>query len=268
MVEYIVFFVKKEHGVVFHAKRVFFRRVFLLLLSALALVCSPVYGVQVDRGFQNYEKDRQNLREINQKFYVRRAHEGHPGAQFNLGLLLLSNSFHHKQTALSWITKASDQNYAPALHIKGLMAIEDKWPGLNVVEGRKYLAKAAQLGFKPSHINLAKSLVFQSPVDKNLALEWLRKGARLKDSKCMAMLGKAYDVHGFIGERPSTAYFWYTLAWFNRNKSVKQALIRLAQQLTQQERVKVGFLLESHYELPLKVIEHENAKIFPYELNS
>ena len=85
MVEYIVFFVCKEHSVVFHAKRVFFRRVFLLCLSAMALVFSPVYGREITQDFQKYESYKQNLRQINQKFYISRAHEGDPGAQYNLG---------------------------------------------------------------------------------------------------------------------------------------------------------------------------------------
>ena len=98
---------------------------------------------------------------------------------------------------------------------------------------------------------------------KNLAMEWLRKGARLRDSECMAMLGKAYDFRGFINERPASAYFWYTLAWFNRNKTIKPQLTRLATQLSREERIEVGFLLESHFELPLEVIESEFGKVFP-----
>ena len=263
MVKYIVFFVCKEHSVVFHAKRVFFRRIFLLCLSAMALVFSPVYGREITQDFQKYESYKQNLREINQKFYTSRAYEGDPGAQYNLGLLLLTNSSELKQKALEWISKAASQHYAPALHTKGMMATQSKWPGLDINQGRKYLAEAAQSGYRPSHLALANSLVFQSPVMKNLAIEWLRKGARLKDNKCMAMLGRAYDLRGFMNERPANAYFWYTLAWFNRNKSIKTSLIRLASQLSKEERDNVGFLLESHFELPLEVIEYEHGQIFP-----
>ena len=215
-------------------------------------------------GYSETSKQRssseKNLKEVD---LLENANKGDPKAQYNLGLLLLSNSEESLNNARDWISRAASQNYAPALHTKGNMAIQGIWPGLNVINGRKYLAKAANIGHRPSHITLAKSLVFQSPVMKNLAIEWLRKGARLKDNQCMAMLGKAYDIRGFMNERLANAYFWYTLAWFNRNKSIKTKLIRLGSKLSMKERNQVNFLLESHFNVPIEIIEHEHGKIFP-----
>ena len=268
MVKYIVIFAEREHSVVFHTKRVFFRRVFLLFLSAFALFFSPVYGAQSTLTFEKYKIQREDLRQINQKLYSLRAHDGDPGAQYNLGLLLLTTTSQSNQIALDWISRAAHQKYAPALHTKGRLALQGKWPGLSVVKARKLLAEAAQLGYISSHLILAKSLVWQTPVMKNVAIEWLRKGARLRDNKCMAMLGRAYDSRGFLKERLANAYFWYTLAWFHRNKAVKSALHRLELRLSKQDRIEISFLLESHFEAPLEVIEYENGKIFPETLNS
>ncbi len=259
-------FKEREHRVVFNTKRVFFRRVFLLFLSAFALFFSPVYGDESASNFDRYKTYRENLRQINQKLYLSRAYDGDPGAQYNLGLLLWSDTTQLNLPAIDWISKAADQKYAPALHVKGKLALQGRWPGLTLLQGREILAKAAQEGHLSSHLILAKSLIYQTPVMKNLALEWLRRGARLKDNKCMAMLGKAYDSRGFIEQRYVNAYFWYTLAWFHKNKSVRNSLHRLYKLLSQQERVEISFLLESHFQAPLELIEYEYDRVFP-EIN-
>lgn len=248
---------------VFQVKGVFKRRILLLLLSTLALVFSPVYGMSEDSTVLTYSKRLQVLRSSNMELYLSRAHKGNAGAQHNLGLLLLGGPKKKELTARKWIEASALQEYPPALYTKGLMILRNRWPGLTLEDGRLILAKSAQHGYRPAHLSLAKSLLEQSPVKKHIALEWLRKGARLKDNRCMALLGKFYDTDGAISKKIAQAYFWYTLAWFHRNNQVKPSIQRLATLLSEKDKFKVGFLLESHYQVPLEVIEYENGRIFP-----
>lgn len=251
---------------VFRVKGVLKRRILLLLLSTLALIFSPVYGAEA--GFQNlpamtYSNRLEALRSTNKELYLSRAHKGNAGAQHNLGLLLLDGSRNNESKARKWIEASASQEYPPALYSKGLLVINDRWSGLTLEEGRILLAKSAQFGYRPAHLSLANSLLSQSPVKKHIALEWLRKGARLKDNRCMALLGKLHDTDGAISTDFAKAYFWYTLAWFHRNNQVKSSIHRLASLLSEKDKFKVGFLLESHYQVPLEVIEYENGQIFP-----
>ena len=78
-----------EGELVFQVKGVLKRRILLLLLSTLALVFSPVYGMSEDSTVLTYSKRLQVLRSSNMELYLSRAYKGNAGAQHNLGLLLL-----------------------------------------------------------------------------------------------------------------------------------------------------------------------------------
>lgn len=253
---------------VFQVKGVFKRRVFLLILSLLALVFSPVYGKGEPLKIRNYSDQLKDLRENNQKLYLTRAYKGDPGAQHNLGLLMLDGALQNRVMARKWIKDSAIQEYAPALHTMGLLIVQSRWPGLSLEDGRMNLAKSATSGYRPAHLALAQSLLTQTPVKKHLAMEWLRKGARMKDNRCMALLGKLYEEYGTSNKQYAKSYFWYTLAWFHHNHRVKPAIHRLEKLLSEQDRIEISFLLEAHYQVPLEVIEHQNGRIFPISLRT
>ncbi len=153
------------------------------------------------------------------------AQAGVAEAQFNLSTLYYSGKGVDRDTAkgYDWLSKAADQEYAPALHNMALQLLERE----KTKSAFDYLVKAADQHFPASLYTLGKfhQAGLEGREEPELAFRYISKAAAMGFDKAQYNLGKMYrDGYG-VKRSETTSTAWFKRAAFQGYKKAQAKLV-------------------------------------------
>ncbi|MDY0195559.1 MAG: tetratricopeptide repeat protein [Sulfurovaceae bacterium] len=187
-----------------------------IIISAL-LIGSFAFGMEMKDGIAEYDKG--NYAKAYKIFYAL-AKNGDPKAQYNIALMSLSGkgtNVSHKE-AISWYTKAADQNHAPSQYSLGYMYQKQaKTKPLLINQAKYWYTQAMTNGVKEAYTNMA-FLYYTGygkdiPKDIPKAITLLSKAASMGDANAQLNLA---IIYGWKNDVPNDKQKTY--------KYLKQAL--------------------------------------------
>jgi len=187
-----------------------------IIISAL-LIGSFAFGMEMKDGIAEYDKG--NYAKAYKIFYAL-AKNGDPKAQYNIALMSLSGkgtNVSHKE-AISWYTKAADQNHAPSQYSLGYMYQKQaKTKPLLINQAKYWYTQAMGNGVKEAYTNMA-FLYYNGygkdiPRDIPKAIVLLNKAASMGDANAQLNLA---IIYGWKNDVPNDKQKTY--------KYLKQAL--------------------------------------------
>ena len=149
-------------------------------------------------------------------WYQRAAALGDPKAKTNLGLLYVAGNGvpKNRQKAMSLFLDAATQDYPPALINAGTsMYVGDGVPK-DVVKGRKYIERSAELGRVEAMAWLGRVLLdpaLKSRQDPKI-VNFIRQGAALGDPECTHLLGVYEECISKVEDNAAAAIPYYQKA--------------------------------------------------------
>ena len=116
--------------------------------SLMPLAYQGNVAAQFNLGVINHNEDGTAFGARESVYWFERAAEaGDPGAQFNLGMLLLrEETVDRAESALKWLERSAQGGYRPAQVNLGILAMANTGFPLSVEAGRRWLERAAQGG--------------------------------------------------------------------------------------------------------------------------
>ncbi len=191
---------------------------FLLFISACGRATSPALSEASDLYEKGYFADAFDI-------WHKEAQAGIAEAQFNLSTLYYSGKGVDKDPAkgYNWLSKAAEQEYAPALHNMALQLLERE----KTKSAFDYLVKAAHLHFPASLYTLGKvhQAGLEGEENPELAFRYISKAADMGFDKAQYNLGKMYrDGYG-VKSNEITSTEWFRRAAFQGYKKAQAKLV-------------------------------------------
>ncbi len=186
-------------------------------IISILLISSLTFGVEIKDGIMEY--DNGNYAKAYKIFYAL-AKNGDPKAQYNIALMSLSGKgtkINHEE-AISWYTKAADQNHALSQYSLGYMYQKQaKTNPLLINQAKYWYTQAMANGMKEAYTNMA--FLYYNGYGKNIprnipkAMVLLTKAASMGDANAQLNLA---IIYGWRDDLPNDKHKAY--------KYLKQAL--------------------------------------------
>jgi len=187
------------------------------IIISVLLIGSFAFGTEMKDGMAEYDKG--NYTKAYKIFYAL-AKNGDPKAQYNIALMSLSGKGTKvsREEAISWYTKAADQNHAPSQYSLGYMYQKQaKTNPLLINQSKYWYTQAMANGVKEAYTNMA-FLYYNGygkdiPRDIPKAIVLLNKAASMGDANAQLNLA---IIYGWKNDVPNDKQKTY--------KYLKQAL--------------------------------------------
>ena len=140
-------------------------------------------------------------------WFLRAAHQGLAGAQFNLGLIYNKNSqFYDDRKAARWFFMAANQGIAEAQNNLGIIYAHGQLGPRNYTQAIQWFLKAAHLGLAEAQFNLG--ILYDNgwgvPSNHALAMQWYVKAAQ----QGLACAQQAMNIPYISGQTVSLIFAW------------------------------------------------------------
>ncbi|MBN2721868.1 MAG: sel1 repeat family protein [Campylobacterales bacterium] len=189
------------------------------IIISVLLFGSFAFGTEMKDGIDEYNK--RNYVKAYKIFYVL-AKDGDPKAQYNIALMSLSGKgtkIDHEE-AISWYTKAADQNHAPSQYSLGYMYQKQAKTNPRLINQAKYWYTQAMMnGNKEAYTNLA--FLYYNGYGKEMlkdvpkAIMLLNKAASMGDADAQLNLAIIYGWKNDVPNDKQKAYKYLKQALSN-----------------------------------------------------
>ena len=150
------------------------------------------------------------------QWFQRAAEQGHRGAQYELGWMYEQGRgvAQDDTEAVEWYRQAAEQNYAPAQYRLGFMIADGSGVVQNDVEAVQWYRQAAEQGYAAAQYRLALMCVLGrgTPQDDSEALQWCRQAAEQGYIAAQHNLGVMYARGRGVFQDDAEAVRWYRRA--------------------------------------------------------
>lgn len=165
------------------------------------------------------------------KWYSLAVAQGHPMAQYNLGVCYASGFGIQKNLAeaLKLYRKSAEQGYAKAQYNLGYYYHIGEGIEKDFEKAVLWYRKAAKQGDVPAQNNLGRCYQFGEGVEENYeeAVKWYRRAADRGYNHAQCNLGECYELGLGVEQNRAEAIRWYQLAAEQGNSEATEALMRL-----------------------------------------